>query len=538
MATESRIKFSLFSSWDGKGLDEANKALKGTGQAADMAGKAINGALAAAGQQDGNIGKFASGLQSIIMGFKQGGIAGAALQVVMIGVGAAINATVGKISELKKECEELQKKTATMQGEITKTSLSIIDQSLADVKNASAEASKQLEFLIRQNQQLQGLSDRIQAGKTDLSIVQLQAEALRAVLAEETESGKKLVEARYKVMIAEAEQAKTAEDTAAKLLAANIAIDDAKKREKIATEKVARLKEELVAIDEREAKDLTHNRATRQQYEKKREALEKEIESASHEQIKASGAVRLAEKSLEATTIECEIEREKAANAVRSSIDSEMLLVDANEELAQEKEREAAAARMAAKAASFGANKQNIAANLMEERAKIDLEGNEKLRNLNTQIEAQKHSMERLTEQMEKAARGMAYDNANSNGGYNYQTNADGGIDDYYDWERAQRFGGRADRDAERGRRAQAAGRKKLADLRDKRRKAMEDGKKLNDKDQAALDRLEDWEKQLDGGKGQMKRLEELTEEQSVVAGQIKKKLEDIDNRIDKLTLK
>lgn len=53
------------------------------------------------------------------------------------------------------------------------------------------------------------------------------------------------------------------------------------------------------------------------------------------------------------------------------------------------------------------------------------------------QLNKAKRELAEIRAGMERSQRGMAYDNAHNNGGYNYQVGPNGGISDYYDWNRA-----------------------------------------------------------------------------------------------------
>ena len=136
-------------------------------------------------------------------------------------------------------------------------------------------------------------------------------------------------------------------------------------------------------------------------------------------------------------------------------------------------------------------------------RAKDEVAGIDK------QIKTLKGEIDQIVKMRERASKGMAADRKHHNGlfgEYQYQTNEKGVIDNFTDWERAQRYAGRAERDA----RTQ----QKRADAADKR---MEDigsllraGKYVSEGDRRRYNKWRQFREERDGEERRQKQIEAL----------------------------
>ena len=187
------------------------------------------------------------------------------------------------------------------------------------------------------------------------------------------------------------------------------------------------------------------------------------------------------------------------------STEAERKLRDASEQAAEAREQAAKKER------DILAERER----LQKKESQVKLAATRDLHNLQSRVDAQAKKVGEIEKGMSRAEAGIAKDAAKNaagiGGAYRYARNADGGISDFQDWRRANRFGLRAARDAARNDRATAQGLKKFDELDAERVRRMAAGKKLSDRDEKKWQELKQWKDQLDAGK---KAREELARRQ------------------------
>ena len=104
MANESRIKFSLFSTFSGKGFQEAQQGIEATSKTVDKAHRAVGQLAGQLEQLPGPAGKATSAVFGLARAGKELGVLG----VVMAGAGVAMNYFTQKLEE----AEALAEKTS------------------------------------------------------------------------------------------------------------------------------------------------------------------------------------------------------------------------------------------------------------------------------------------------------------------------------------------------------------------------------------------------------------------------------------------
>lgn len=161
-----------------------------------------------------------------------------------------------------------------------------------------------------------------------------------------------------------------------------------------------------------------------------------------------------------------------------------------------------------------------------QEKAKNDLSA------IDRQIKDISKEIAKIAERRKETGKGMDADHRNHNGlfgAYQYQTNASGVIDNLTDWERAQRYKGRADRDE--------ATRAKRAETQDRRMeeigRRISDGKYVSDFDRRRYGRWQQFKEERDGEDRRKKQIEQLQQKREKAVIDSEKHLKEIRKKME-----
>ena len=161
-----------------------------------------------------------------------------------------------------------------------------------------------------------------------------------------------------------------------------------------------------------------------------------------------------------------------------------------------------------------------------QEKAKNDLSA------IDRQIKDISKEIAKIAERRKETGKGMDADHRNHNGlfgAYQYQTNASGVIDNLTDWERAQRYKGRADRDE--------ATRAKRAETQDRRMeeigRRISDGKYVSDFDRRRYGRWQQFKEERDGEERRKKQIEQLQQKREKAVIDSEKHLKEIRKKME-----
>ena len=367
------------------------------------------------------------------------------------------------------------------------------DAALQIAKEKYAQAERHATQSVEDADREQGLLDK------KISAAKEKQRALYAVWAQAQNQYNKTVH-EQKDDMTEYEEAKKALDKAMEDLAA---ADDevAKLQQERATKEtdalVARQKSSQAAIEATNAvKEAEFNLA---------EARRKQKEAA-------EARAKAEEKEAEAAKKKADAEAEAAAKA---QLESEMV----QREQAQED-------------AEFEARQNMIEYyDLQAEQGKKHLrELAPRVKRLDAQIDALTLRLKKAQEGIARTGRGQAADAKHTNGlfgPYEYGGRANGG-ENYTDWQRAQRFAGRADRDAEKAARRDAAAQKRYDRLSEERSK----GRRLSDRDKGFMRDWENYQDQKNGAENLQQQLEKAQQARDKLQQDIDKTLKSIDQNI------
>lgn len=411
---DNRIRFSLESVFNGEGFAKASKAVKETSgavkNAVDGAGK-LSSELGAIG---GTAGKVADGLGKVFGVFSaSGGPLGIAI--------AGVTLFVSWLQKMKTEAEEQKRKQAELVAQLEEG----YRKRLAEAARAAAEAIDRAMTL------------SIKGAETAIAKIDAMAKAYRSLGAAQKEVGSAATRlASAKIDLAAALGGTELDKVRGEIKKAGLryaqALDDAARDE---TDAMHAVRDWRAKIERQQ--EVVH-------------ALELACEDSSAAQAKLSemtAELHAAEERLKAKAITREaIETEREA-ALADLSNKEAALAAQEAALAEKVAERADAESDAAVRAAEMANAQDLATIQIED---LTEKTKESVAELDRQIAAQEAYIEEVKALKDRAQKGMGADAAHTNGifgPYDYQTGADGSISDFEDWQRAQRFAGRADRD-------------------------------------------------------------------------------------------
>lgn len=517
MASESRIKFSLFSSFKGKGFDEAEKSLKKISSTTDKAHHTMSGAISELSKMDGQLGNVARSVGQVSHAFAQLGMVGGIIAAAQI----AIDSWTEKMKQAADKLVSTTKANAERMMERLKNTIQRHLQGLDDdmqntVKTVDVAIAK-LDALAQRQSRISQANAQLDIAKGNKTISDIQIEKLNAMIHEETDAGKALVAAKYDVKIAEEKYAQAISQGEAARKKAEHELELADMRKIELESKIAVAQEHLNKALEEEANASVLDEASRKQFTTRREAAEKEVENAQKDFADATTAVEVAEKTLEAVIIQTTQRREEANAQITQTKNAEKKLEDAANERAEKlKEKAVLEDELFDQQKNFG----------------------EAIRKANDAIKQAQDNLANIDKAQERTQKGIQTDLAKHQGiggaGYKWQLDENGNPTSLKDWQRAQRYAERAERDAKKAERAGSANQKKLAELEEKQRK----GKYLSDDEKKKLDNLRKWDNEKNGKQREEEKLRKAQADKEKLEREQAEAVKDIRDKLDKLGLK
>ena len=175
---------------------------------------------------------------------------------------------------------------------------------------------------------------------------------------------------------------------------------------------------------------------------------------------------------------------------------------------------------------------------MAEEMSNARQAATEKWNQQQRQIEAMEARAQTALEGQKRTQKGMAadqiYHQGISGGGYTYSTDDNGNVDNFIDWERANRYAGRGERDAQRGERRNASAAKRY----DRLSKAKDRGDKISDRDQKFMDNYSAFQDQQQTESEWDKAVKDLKGAQSKTLSDLDQQLDEIRKKFEDLGLK
>lgn len=525
---DNRINFSIFSSFQGEGFAKANAALKTSARSGKDVLGAIRGIAGEAAKAGGAMGKVAQGMGGIVDGVAHMGVMGGIL-------GAASAAVDALAAHFKNAADEMVKEAKRAREEVERENSKIFAGHVEEFSQNWREGFVEAEKFARESinrdlyaAKLAAANERLASVDRSIAITQLEQEKFQAVLKEQTEEGKELVEAEYNLKIAEEKAAAARADGDAKHEAAMHAVVAAEHKREDAANKAAEAAKYIAEADQYladwEGSHAENVQKAWKEVKAKRDAAQAALEKAQEEERKATEEIALANKSLQQVDKENELARQKETQAIEEARASLKEVTEANQRNAEARDKQTEDLKMAEA--------------LKQQRTDVQSAGNARIRELDQQIaDAQKLAKE-SADLKDQTRAGMEADKKYHKGiggeGYKYETDADGNPTNLADWRRAQRYADRAKRDQKTRERSDAAARKAEADAKAKR----EAGKKLSPKEQKLLDDMEKREKEKKGAEEAAAKEKAAREEKARLEKQMYADVSAINQKLKDLGLK
>ena len=152
------------------------------------------------------------------------------------------------------------------------------------------------------------------------------------------------------------------------------------------------------------------------------------------------------------------------------------------------------------------------------------------MKKLDAQIDALTFRLKKAQEGIARTGRGQAADAAHTTGvfgPYQYGGRANGG-ENFTDWQRAQRFAERGDRDAEKAARRDAAAQRRYDRLSEERSK----GRRLSDRDRGFMRDFEAFQDQKNGAANLQQKLEAAQKARDQIQKHMEKTLDEINQNV------
>ena len=510
-----------------KGLDNTREKVNDLGKAALELGRTFGGVNTAVG--------------GIAKTFLTGGIFQLAAQ--------GISLLVTKWNELKERAVE----SAKAFGEAMQRAAEASEKRFKQMADAISAASARAKDLLRLSEARGSLHSTAETERVNVR-------ARNAMARTSDESERAVIKANAQLEIArihEAEQSKRAAANVRaadaevgraeeRLEAAERVLEDAKKRERDADVRAT------VAL--RSENDERIKVANENHY-KAIEARKKAEELVAQEEEKVAAAEN-ALKTARAAAAETRIKASEAVSEASFQLaEAQRKQKQAAEERAKADQKKAEAEKKEADAQAAKAAKEQLEAEMLQREMKqeeqefearqnmieyYDLQAEQgkkhlreitpRVKRLDAQIDALTLRLKKAKEGIERTGRGQEADARHTTGvfgPYQYGGRANGG-ENYTDWQRAQRFAGRADRDAEKAARRDAAAQKRYNRLSEERSR----GRRLSDRDRGFMRDFEAFQDQKNGAENLQQQLEKAQQKRDQLQQHIDKTLEQINQNI------
>ena len=510
-----------------KGLDNTREKVNDLGKAALELGRTFGGVNTAVG--------------GIAKTFLTGGIFQLAAQ--------GISLLVTKWNELKERAVE----SAKAFGEAMQRAAEASEKRFKQMADAISAASARAKDLLRLSEARGSLHSTAETERVNVR-------ARNAMARTSDESERAVIKANAQLEIArihEAEQSKRAAANVRaadaevgraeeRLEAAERVLEDAKKRERDADVRAT------VALRSENDKRI---KVANENHYKAIEARKKAEELVAQEEEKVAAAEN-ALKTARAAAAETRIKASEAVSEASFQLaEAQRKQKQAAEERAKADQKKAEAEKKEADAQAAKAAKEQLEAEMLQREMQqeeqefearqnmieyYDLQAEQgkkhlreitpRVKRLDAQIDALTLRLKKAKEGIERTGRGQASDAKHTNGlfgPYEYGGRANGG-ENYTDWQRAQRFAGRADRDAEKAARRDAAAQKRYDRLSEERSK----GRRLSDRDRGFMRDFEAFQDQKNGAENLQQQLEKAQQARDKLQQDIDKTLKSIDQNI------
>ena len=510
-----------------KGLAVSRDKCVDMGKAATQLGRTLGGVSGAVG----NIAKT----------FLTGGIWELAAQ--------GISLLIDKWNELKERAVN----NAKAFGEALQRAAEASEKRFKQVADAISAASARARDLLR-------LSAARGSLRTTAETERVNVSARNAMAKTSDESERAVIKANAALEIARIQEAEESKKSAANVRTARGEVDRAQELLEAAEAELekAKKREDDAWIRVRVAMDRDNEKAYKvanENHSKAIEARTKAEERVAEEEARVEAAEN-ALKIARAQAAETRIKADEAVSAASFTLaEAQRKQKEAAEERAKAEKKAADAAKQKADAEAADAAKRKLEAEMVQrEQAQEDAEfearqnmieyydlqaeqGKKhlretmpKLKRLDAQIGALTIRLKKAKDGIARTGRGQAADAKHTNGifgPYEYGGRANGG-ENFTDWQRGQRFAGRADRDAEKADRRDASARRRYDRLAEERSR----GRRLSDRDRGFMRDFEAFQDQKNGAANLQQKLEAAQKARDQIQKHMEKTLDEINQNV------
>lgn len=499
-----------------------------------------------------DLGKAATGLGRTLGGVN-GAIGNMAKTLLTGGVwelaAQGISLLIDKWNELKERAVE----SAKAFGEAMQRAAEASEKRFKQVADAISAASARARDLLKLSAARGSLHTTAETERVNVS-------ARNAMAQTSDESERAVIQANAKLEIARIQEAEQSKQSAANVRAAGKELDRAQERLDAAEAELDRAKKREQDASTRVTVAIQRDNEKAYKVASENHLKAIEARTKAEERVAAEEAqVEAAENALKiarANAAESRIKADEAVSAASFTLaEAQRKQKEAAEERAKAEKKAAEAAKQKADAEAADAEKRKLEAEMIEreqaqEQAEFEARQNmieyydlqaeqgkkhlretlPRMKRLDAQIDALTLRLKKAKEGIARTGRGQAADAKHTNGlfgPYEYGGRANGG-ENYTDWQRAQRFAGRADRDAEKAARRDAAAQKRYDRLSEERSK----GRRLSDRDRGFMRDFEAFQDQKNGAENLQQQLEKAQQARDKLQQDIDKTLKSIDQNI------
>lgn len=278
---EHSIWFKIGSIFKGEGFQKAVKTTKTMGDHAKRAAGVASQLAGALGTMDSKAAQAANGVAGMVQGFIAFGVAGAAMQVVILAVTAYMKALNEKVEKVKKEYEELRKAEEKAFNDSFKTKVAGIQKEIGDLTG-------DFERLIKQTNDFTAALNGLRGAQNQGGILALEVEKMNALLAAHGEAERQAIEQTYALKIAMEKAAIAQEEGALKIEAANAAIEQNTQRQAKNEELLDTVYKRRVELEGELMLNAGESEKRRQMIQKELDALKEQEKTLTENQMKLS----------------------------------------------------------------------------------------------------------------------------------------------------------------------------------------------------------------------------------------------------------
>lgn len=531
MASESKIKFSLSSDYDGKGFQAGLKALDDTSKASARASDGVQKLAQAAQGINGPIGEasqkvsgFAGTLKNVWQSVANlpGPLKIVALAVASLGTGIKLGMDVAA-KRAEEARERIERAANALQAGI-KSRLSWLrnkmDEDLAAMRDGIKNTIAEFDKLIGRVNKVNSAKAQVTVAEAGGRMAQLNSQRAQELAGISDEAERAIVQARWAEKIALEERNEIIRQNTANEKEADRNLKNAQDRRTMLEGLVSEAKKAVALAEEDAANAAKTGTKDLKPFNDRVQQARANLATVEEQLADQNVAVTVAQENRKAIL-------QQGDNAL---VENETKLV----ELSEATQRLIDATEKNAKAKEANTEKTKLQSSIMD----IQSQTASKVATIDELIKAAQKNLQEIGKAQDRTRAGMAKDKEVHHGiggeGFRYDTDANGLPSDLAGWERAQRYAQRADRDNARASRAASANEKQLRNLLDK----VDKGKPLTDHERNRLEKLRNWDKERNGKQREEARIKKLQEERDKLQKEANEAIKQIRDKMDALTIK